>query len=85
MAMSTSSVNKAFAGKALTSAQKLTPRARVSRSAQVCKATQVMHPPFTLRRLGCVAEGAIAGLVCTYQHGASRSAFTCSELWGGGQ
>ena len=47
MAMSTSIIDKAFAGKAFTSSQKPAIRARVSRSALVCKASQVTTSPIS--------------------------------------
>ena len=53
MAMSTSAIDKAFAGKAFTSSQKPAVRARVSRSALVCRASQVnMSPIQWLHSLG---------------------------------
>ncbi len=56
MAMSTSAIDKAFAGKAFTSSQKPAVRARVSRSALVCKASQViMSPTQCPLRLGFAA------------------------------
>ena len=45
MALSTSSVSQAFTGKAFSSAQKPSRRPRVSRSALVCKASQVLMSP----------------------------------------
>ena len=42
MALSTSSVSQAFTGKAFSSAQKPSRRPRLSRSALVCKASQVL-------------------------------------------
>lgn len=56
MAMSTASMEKAFAGKAFTSAPKPALRARVSRSPLVCKAAQVLTSPFDARQAGVTAD-----------------------------
>ena len=64
MAMSTSAIDKAFAGKAFTGSQKPAVRARVSRSAVACRASQVtMYSIHWPHRMGFAAGSQLVSRV----------------------
>ena len=83
MALSTSSVSQAFTGKAFSSAQKPSRRPRVSRSALVCKASQVLIGPLHDLHIDIEIDLREASDSSIFGRAAILIGFTCMALWVG--